>query len=92
MAACGRRQRWLVITRDQNLRKKTVEIATILRCRAKVITIVNVRTPKGVEPPRLDVFRQLRVVLMHWDDIEGLLGLPGPFIYDVSLTGIHKIA
>jgi len=83
---------WLVITRDQNLRNKTVEIETILRHGAKVITIVNSRTHKGVEPPKLDVFRQLRVLLMHWDDIEGLLDLPGPFIYDISLTGIHKIA
>ncbi len=83
---------WLVITRDQNLRNKTVEMESILRHGAKVVTIVNARRYKGVEPPKLDVFRQLRILLTHWDDVEGLLDVPGPFIYDVSPTGIHKIA
>ncbi len=26
----------------------------------------------------------------HWEEVEGLLDLPGPFIYDVSQTSIHK--
>ncbi|HUP69824.1 MAG TPA: hypothetical protein VM142_08410 [Acidimicrobiales bacterium] len=86
------RHGWLVITRDQNLRNKTVEISTIIRHGAKVVTIVNARTPKGVEPPKLDVFRQLRIVMTHWHELEGLLDIPGPFIYDVSEKGIHKIA
>ncbi len=85
-------QGWLVITRDQNLRSKTVEKESILRYGAKVLTIVNARRRKGVEPPKLDVFRQLRILLTHWENVEGLLELPGPFIYDVSQTGIHKIA
>lgn len=83
---------WLVITRDQNLRNKTVEMQSILRHGAKVVTIVNPRKSKGVKPPKLDVFRQLLIVLSHWEEVEGLLDLPGPFIYDVSQTGIHKIA
>lgn len=85
-------QGWLVITRDQNLRNKTVEMDSILRHGAKVVTIVNARRSKGLERPKLDVFRQLQILLTHWENVEELFDLPGPFIYDVSQTGMHKIA
>lgn len=40
---------------------------------------------------KLDNFGILEIVMINWRRIEALVGLPGPFVYTASRSGLMKV-
>jgi hypothetical protein len=77
---------WLIITRDQNIRKHRAEIKAVMDNGARLVAIVG-RSAKE----KLDNFAILEIFMINWRRIEPLLLLPGPFVYTASRTGLSKV-
>jgi len=73
---------WLVITRDARISTSTREIAIVKEHGARLVAIAG-KEGKSTWP-------QLEIVLANWRRIEGLLNLPGPFIYTATRTALAK--
>jgi hypothetical protein len=73
---------WLIVTRDAHIRSHTAEIATVLACKAKLVSLAT-RESGGT-------WGQLEVLMTQWRRIEDLAELPGPFVYELFRTAPPK--
>lgn len=77
---------WLIITRDQKIRKKPAEIKAVMDNGARLVAIVGASAKE-----KLDNFAILEIFMINWRRIEPLLDLPGPFVYTASRTTLSKV-
>ncbi len=77
------RQNLLVVTRDSNIKQHSAELAAVQAngCRMVALSSDDATT----------VWAQLEVVMTQWRKIEGLLEIPGPFIYTATRTTLTKV-
>jgi hypothetical protein len=75
---------WLIVTRDTNISKHTAEISAVLACGAKLAALAS--------PDACNKWAQLEVLMTRWRDLEKLVDLPGPFVYEVYRTKLTKLA
>ena len=74
---------WSIVTRDRNIGAYPAEADSVIAYNAKLLTIAS--------KEKLDLWRQLEVLLTRWRDIERLSEQPGPFIYALYRTRITRI-
>jgi hypothetical protein len=74
------RQRWVIVTRDRNIRDHRAEIGAVREHRAKMITL-------AAEDAR-GTWNQLEVLMCQWRPIERVVDEPGPFIYRATRTAL----
>lgn len=74
---------WLIITRDRRIQDHPAEINAVRDNGARMVTLT------GKEA--VDTWSQLEVVMSSWRSIEGLLDLPGPFIYTATRTSLRAV-
>ncbi|HEY5990459.1 MAG TPA: hypothetical protein VIV12_29330 [Streptosporangiaceae bacterium] len=72
-----------IISRDKHIASRTAEKAAVLTARARMFAITS--------PGNLHTWDLLGVVVARWGDIETAAEEPGPYIYAVTIGGIHKI-
>jgi hypothetical protein len=74
---------WAVISRDKKIARRPAEIAAIRSAGAKMFAIASTE--------KLDVWRQLEVLLCNWRRVEDALSEPGPYIYRLTRTGMTRL-
>lgn len=74
---------WLILTRDANIHKHWAGLDAVESSSARMVTLSS--SDAGT------TWGQLEVVLTQWRRIEGLLELPGPFVYTVTRTALSKV-
>ena len=74
---------WTIISRDMKIEKRPAELAAVKENRAKVIALSS--------NEKLDVWRQLEILMCNWRAIEKLSETEGPFIYVLTRTGSRKL-
>jgi hypothetical protein len=74
---------WAVISRDKKIARRPAEIAAIRSAGAKMFAIASTE--------KLDVWRQLEVLLCNWRRVEDTLSEPGPYIYRLTRTGMTRL-
>lgn len=76
-------QGWLIITRDRKIQRRPAELAAVRDNAAKMVAIAS--------EEKLDIWRELEVVMVQWRAIERLLERPGPFIYTATRTSLKPV-
>jgi len=74
---------WAIISRDKKIERRPAKIAAVRDSRAKLFAITS--------DEKLDVWRQLEILMCNWRTIERLAQTPGPFIYRVNRTKMSKV-
>lgn len=74
---------WLIISRDRQIAEHSREIQAVRDHRAGMVTL------SGSEA--IGTWRELEVLMCQWRKIDGLVGLPGPFIYLAGRTSFRKL-
>jgi PIN like domain len=72
-----------IISRDKRIASRTAEKEAILKAGARMFAIVS--------PGNLRTWELLSIVVARWGQMERLAEEPGPYIYAVTSTGMHKI-
>lgn len=73
----------LIITRDADIQRRVAEVRAVVEHGASMIALASADART--------VWDQLEVFINQWRAIEGLHGLPGPFIYRASRTALKKL-
>jgi hypothetical protein len=73
----------LIITRDAKNQRRVAEVKAVLDHGAAMVALAS--ADAGT------LWGQLEVLMTQWRSIEGLAGLPGPFIYRVNRTVLTKV-
>jgi hypothetical protein len=73
---------WVIITRDRAIQRRPHELRAVTDNLAKMVVISS--------NEKLTKWHQLEVVICQWRKIEGLAPVPGPWIYTITRTSIHK--
>jgi hypothetical protein len=74
---------WAIITRDANIERRPAELAAVADNGAKVFAISS--------KEKLDVWRQLEILMCNWRSIDGLADTVGPFIYRVTRRAMSRL-
>ena len=74
---------WAVITRDAHISRRPAEIAAVQEAGAKMFAISS--------SEKLDVWRQLEVLMCNWRRVEQLREEPGPFIFRLTRTAVSRL-
>lgn len=74
---------WLIVTRDTNIRRRPKEIGAVRASSARMVVLATAAA-RGT-------WHQLELIMRNWRKIEGLLDLPGPFIYECLLGGLKHV-
>lgn len=74
---------WAIITRDANISRRPAEIAAVQQAGAKMFAISS--------SEKLDVWRQLEVLMCNWRRVERLREDPGPFILRLTRTAASRL-
>jgi hypothetical protein len=77
------RRRWLIVTRDRQIRHHRAEIGAARTYGARLVAL------SGEEAQ--GTFAQLEIVMCQWRAIEKLLDLDGPFIYTATRTRLDQV-
>lgn len=72
-----------IITRDLRIETRTSEINAVISSRARMFAITS--------DEQLDNWGLLEVVATQWRHLEAAADEPGPFVYSVTRTGLHKL-
>jgi hypothetical protein len=73
----------LIITRDSKIQRRVAEIRAVIDAGAAMVALAS--------PDAKTLWSQLEVLMTQWRAIEGLHGLPSPFVYRVSRTALTKV-
>lgn len=73
----------LIITRDAKIQRRVAEVRAVLDAGAAMVALAS--SDAGT------LWGQLEVLMTKWRAIDGLHGLPGPYIYRVSRTAMYKV-
>lgn len=74
---------WAIITRDARISRRPAEIAAVEQAGAKMFAISS--------SEKLDVWRQLEVLMCNWRRVEQLRDDPGPFIFRLMRTAMSRL-
>ena len=74
---------WAIISRDTKIARRPAEIAAIRSANAKMFAITSTE--------KLDVWRQLEVLLCNWRRVEEAFPNPGPYIFRLTRTGMSRL-
>ncbi len=74
---------WVIVTRDSAIQRHRALIGAVRQAGARMVAL------SGKEAK--DNWTQLELVMTRWREIEGLQGLPGPFIYTATRTGPFRL-
>jgi hypothetical protein len=77
-------ERWLIITRDRQIRNRPREIAAVRDYGARMIALTAADAT--------NTFNQLEVVMCRWRDILRSLDQTGPFIYAATRTSFEVVS
>jgi hypothetical protein len=72
-----------IITRDRHIETRTKEKRIVLECGARMFAIATER--------KLHNWDMLEIVVHQWPAMEKAAEEPGPFIYAMTRTTMHKI-
>lgn len=73
----------LILTRDAHIQRRVAEVRAVMEHGAAMIALASADART--------VWDQLEVFMSQWRAIDGLYGLPGPFIYRASRTALTKL-
>ncbi len=73
----------LIVTRDAHIQRRVAEVRAVVEHSAAMVALASADAHT--------VWDQLEVFMNQWRAIEGLHGLPGPFIYRASRTALTKL-
>ena len=74
---------WIILTKDQNIRRNPREREAVIVSGAQVFTLTNGNMPSAV---------MVRLFAQYWADIERIAATePGPFIYTISPAGLQRM-
>ncbi len=74
---------WVILTRDKKIAERPAERQAVVDHRAKLVAITS--------HEKLDLWRQLEIVLNQWRVIERVSTFPGPFMYSITRTSIRSL-
>lgn len=74
---------WAIITRDKRIDQRPAELEAVRTFGAKLFALTSTE--------KLDVWRQLEIVMCTWREIERAAGGNGPFIYRVTRSGLSRV-
>ncbi len=72
-----------ILTRDKRIQTRTSEISAVRRSGARMFAITS--------QENLYRWGLLEVAVTRWRDMEEAATEPGPYVYSVTRTGMHKI-
>jgi hypothetical protein len=73
---------WVVITRDGRLRHRPLERRALLETASRIVLLES--------RDSLNKWGQLEIVVPWWRKFEELAGLPGPWLYVATRSGIRR--
>ena len=76
-------QQWLIVTRDSHIQDNRAEIDAVRENGARMVVLAG-RDAVGT-------WKQLELFMLQWQEIEGCLIKPGPFIYAATRTTFHPV-
>ena len=74
---------WIAITKDRHIRSRPGEILAVYQAAVRLVVITGNR--------RMNSFDRMRLLLRHWDEIEDLDTLPGPWIWSLTQGGLRQM-
>lgn len=72
-----------IISRDKHIASRTAEKDAVLKAGTRMFAITS--------PGNLRTWDLLSIVVSRWAQLESMADEPGPYIYAVTLGGMHKI-
>jgi hypothetical protein len=75
---------WAIVSRDRKIQRRPAEFAAVLHHNAKLFAIAS--------DEKLDVWRQLEILMCNWRTIDALATEDGPYIYRVTRTTMTRVA
>jgi hypothetical protein len=72
-----------IISRDKHIASRAAEKAAVLRAGARMFAITS--------PGNLRTWDLLGVVIARWAELESTAERPGPYIYAVTIGGMHEL-
>jgi hypothetical protein len=74
---------WAIVSRDRKIQRRPAELAAVRNQHAKLFAIAS--------DEKLDVWRQLKILMCNWRAIDSLTADRGPFIYRVTRTTMTRL-
>ena len=71
---------WLLISRDKCLRTRPAEKMRLIDAGIRAVVLTSAGN--------MSRWEQLRLLVRYWDQVQGLLESPGPFIYSLTSRGV----
>lgn len=73
----------VIVTRDKHILSRTIEINAVMASGARMFAITSVEN--------LDQWGLLEVFMTRWRDIDAAARTPGPYVYSLTRSRIHKL-